>query len=144
MQAQPANASWRFEDARGVYEHRAGFAADTADVAAPYVNVAFSRAGELRSGDLHDCEQLNHLVFGAATLTQRLRGRDVVSRHAGGDVIAIPPHVPHLYHFTQDTLMTEAWRTPDGAPCAFRAWFYAPYRDRIPAASAQKRFTADG
>ena len=124
-----------------MYEHRAGFpGSDTA----LYVNIIYTRAGHLRSGDVHTCEQLNHVVFGELTLTQRLRGRDVVSRHAGGDVIRIPPHVPHLYFFDADTLLTEAWRTPSGAPCAFRAWLYAPYRARIPAASAEKRFVSVG
>jgi hypothetical protein len=104
--------------------------------------VLFTRAGHLRSGDVHRCEQLNHVVFGSLTLTQRRGGRDVVSHHSGGDVLRIPPHVPHLYAFDADTLMTEAWRTPAGQPCAFQAWLYAPYRQRIPAASAEKRFVS--
>lgn len=104
------------------------------------MNLVFTRAGHLRSGDIHACEQLNHIVFGAATLTQLRGGRDVVTRLAGGDVVRIPPHTPHLYEFTRDSLMTETWRTPSGEPCAFRAWLYGPYRARIPAATTDKRF----
>ena len=58
----------------------------------------------------------------------------------GGDVVRIPPHVPHLYAFLSDSLMTETWRTPDGRPCEFGAWLYKPFRDRIPAATAVKSF----
>ena len=136
------NASFHFSDARGVYHALRGFGDGGA--AAPYVNVLFTRAGHLRSGDLHACEQLNHVVFGRVALTRLGRdGRDVVTRHVGGDVVRIPPHVPHLYAFETDALLTEAWRHPDGTPCPFQAWLYTPYRDRIPAASAEKRF-ADG
>jgi hypothetical protein len=62
----------------------------------------------------------------------------------GGDVVRIPPHVPHLYDYKTDTLMTETWRTKQGEPCAFKAWFYAPLRERIPKASQQKTFARDG
>ena len=82
------------------------------------------------------------MLFGAATLTQRVRGRDVDTPLRGGDTVRIPPHVPHLYAYGEDTLMTETWRHADGTPCAFKAWFYAPYRDRIPAATADKRFVS--
>ena len=51
--------------------------------------------------------------------------------HASGAVVRVPPHVPHLYEFLDDTVMTEAWRTPDAQPCAFRAHLYAPFRSRI-------------
>ena len=122
-------------DARGAYERRAGFGPG-----GEYVNIVYTRAGHLRSGDIHRCEQLNHIVFGRATLTQLRRGRETVTQLRGGDVVRIPPHVPHLYAFIVDSLMTETWRTPDGRPCEFRAWFYKPFRDRIPAATAVKSF----
>jgi hypothetical protein len=143
---QSAQSSFRFEDARGSYERVVfnGSAPPVPGTVAPYANLIFTRAGHLRSGDIHRCEQLNHVVFGALRLTQRLRGRDVTTRHTSGDVMLIPPHVPHLYAFELDTLMTEAWRTPRGEPCEFRAWLYAPYRERIPPATTDKRFDAAG
>lgn len=134
---QNASDSFRFEDARGAYERRS-FAGGE------YVNLVYTRAGFLRSGDIHKCEQLNHIVFGRGTLTQLRRGRETVTHLRGGDVARIPPHVPHLYAFHDDSLMTEAWRNPDGTPCEFRAWLYKPLRDRIPPATAVKRFDADG
>lgn len=133
--AQNVSDSFRFEDARGAYERRAfGPGGEL------YANLVFTRAGFLRSGDIHACEQLNHLVFGRATLTQLRRGREVATQLRGGDVARIPPHVPHLYAFLEDSLMTEAWRRPDGTPCEFRAWLYKPFRDRIPPDTALKRF----
>lgn len=133
---QPVEATKSFSlaDPRGVYERRVFGSGPNA----AYVNVLFTEAGFLRSGDVHKCEQLNHVVFGELILTQRdvRRKRDVTSRHSGGAVIRIRPHVPHLYTFLADTLMTEAWRLPNGQPCPFQAWHYAPYRERIPAASA--------
>jgi hypothetical protein len=144
--------SFRFEDARGVYEHHV-FGAPPAQKASadsgllveqPYVNLLFTTAGHKRSGDIHKCEQLNHILFGDVLLTRVLRkGSQVTTRHRGGDVIRVPPHVPHLYAYTSDTLMSETWRHADGRPCEFKAWFYKPLRDRIPAASADKRFTRD-
>lgn len=145
--------SFRFEDARGVYEHHVfgvrPVRNETVAVSGllpmqPYVNLLFTISGHKRSGDIHKCEQLNHIVFGEALLTRVLRnGREVTTRHRGGDVLRVPPHTPHLYSYLSDTLMTETWRHADGRPCEFRAWFYAPLRDRIPAASAEKRFIAD-
>ena len=134
---QNGSDSFRFEDARGAYERRS-FAGGE------YVNLVYTRAGFLRSGDVHKCEQLNHIVFGRATLTQLRRGRETATQLRGGDVVRIPPHVPHLYAFHDDSLMTETWRHPDGTPCEFRAWLYKPLRDRIPPASAVKRFDAGG
>lgn len=133
--------SFVFSDARGSYTSLRSFPPPTQGAAAPYVNVAFTRAGFLRSGDLHRCEQLNHLLFGSLELTLVIHEVEVVSRHKGGDVIRIAANVPHLYKFTEDTLMTETWRTVDGQPCAFEAWLYGPLRDRIPPGSAEKNFT---
>ena len=143
-----ASTSFRFEDARGVYERHV-FPGDTGTRGeggeTPYVNLLFTYAGHKRSGDIHKCEQLNHIIYGDVQLTRVLRsGREVTTRHRGGDVVRVPPHVPHLYSYSRDTLMSETWRHADGTPCEFQAWFYKPLRDRIPAATAEKRFTAAG
>jgi len=129
-------------DARGTYQRHAFGAADaTADDRAvpPYVNVLYSKAGTLRSGDIHRCAQLNVLATGSATLTRLVAGDELVTHHVGGvppdSVILIPPHVPHLWSFTADTVMTESWlgSAADGGQCAFQAWYYAPFRARVAA-----------
>ena len=135
--------SFAFSDARGSYLSLRSFPAAPGGKTAPYVNVVHSREGQLRSGDMHACEQLNVVLFGQLRLTRvYARGRSVVTQHAGGEVLRIPPFVPHLYLFLTDTLMTETWREADGSPCPFSAWVYAPLREQIPAASAaNKTFT---
>ena len=56
-----------------------------------------------------------------------------------GETMVIPAHVPHLYKFMEDTLMTEVWRHPrTHLPCKFKAWYYKPFRDRIASASLAK------
>lgn len=130
-------------DARGAYQRHA-FGNATAGAGAPpapYVNVVYSRAGTLRSGDLHRCAQLNVLVTGSATLTRLVAGDELVTAHRGGappdSVVLIPPHVPHLWAFVEDTVMTEAWLGEGGGQCAFQAWYYAPFRARVAASMAK-------
>lgn len=135
--APPAQASdFRFTDARGWYQR----VTVSNETDSPYVNLVWTKAGFLRSGDVHKCEQLNHIVFGAVKLTTVSRGREKSRLFGGGHIVKIPPHTPHLYTYLQDTLMTETWRRPDGSPCRFEAWFYKPLRNRIPSNSTEKEF----
>ena len=120
------HGSSRFEDARGSYERRCfGEALDTC------INVLFTVKGHMRSGDLHRYRQVNHIITGAVKLTQRVGDRDVESWHRPLDTLVLPPYTPHLYHFLEDTLMTEYWIDAKGDPAPFKAWFYRPYRDVI-------------
>jgi hypothetical protein len=78
---------------------------------------------------------LNVVVAGRARLTtipDARAGEEVVRELAAGDRAVIPPHVPHLYEFVEDTLMTEAWLDDDKTQCEFKAWLYEPLRKRIP------------
>lgn len=122
-----------------------------------YVNVLFTRAGHFRSGDIHRCHQVNQIVAGRARVTmvhagkQKAGGRgwwswwrwwgpqgddghaEAVTELVTGDQIVISPHVPHLFEFVEDTLMTESWvHGENRTQCAFQAWFYQPLRRRIP------------
>eukprot|EP00756_Hemistasia_phaeocysticola_P049111 Hpha_TRINITY_DN23545_c0_g1::TRINITY_DN23545_c0_g1_i1::g.186386::m.186386 len=105
------------------------------------VNIVFTRKGYLRSGDLHRHAQINHIVSGRANLTLRdvQSGRDEWREVKAGETVRIPPHVPHLYSFPEDTLMTEHWLQENGLPARFEAWLYTPYRSRIPRRSLQRR-----
>ena len=76
------------------------------------------------------------VVVGEALLTQVMKdGGETQTKLRVGDHVVIPPHVPHLYEFTKDTLMTESWthREPDAdrAQCEFEAWFHKKLRARI-------------
>eukprot|EP01001_Neometanema_parovale_P010203 NODE_6433_length_847_cov_133.828729_g6197_i0.p1 GENE.NODE_6433_length_847_cov_133.828729_g6197_i0~~NODE_6433_length_847_cov_133.828729_g6197_i0.p1 ORF type:complete len:240 (+),score=29.11 NODE_6433_length_847_cov_133.828729_g6197_i0:81-722(+) len=124
----------RFDDARGSYQ-QLRFGENQ------YLNVIFTKAGHQRSGDLHKCAQVNYISWGQVRLTLVRHGREYVSEHSAGDVITIPAHVPHLYYFDKDTLMTEQWRHPDGSPCPFEAFFYTPLRERIAKNSTAKQLS---
>jgi hypothetical protein len=124
------NGSSEFSDVRGGY-NKLVFPGDGAGKG--YVNVAFTRKGGYRSGDLHKCDQVNLMVVGEAVLTT-LRGavkKDQVVR--AGELVVTPAGVPHLFHFVQDSTMTEHWvdATEGGKLCAFAAWYYKPFRDVV-------------
>ena len=138
--ASLSNANAMFTDQRGSYLRFApeGGKNNDADV---YVNVVFSKRDSKRSGDVHKCWQVNYIAFGKVLLTTLKK--PLVAGGAGertieygkDDVIRIPPNVPHLYEFKEDTIFTEKWEHDDGSPCEFKAWLYAPFRERIEAAS---------
>jgi len=119
-----------FTDNRGSYErHKFGREGNHSI----YTNLVYTRKGHMRSGDLHKCEQVNFMIWGRAKLTQLIRGEERETMLHQGDVAVIPPHIPHLYFFEEDTLMTEIWRQKQThLPCSFKAWYYKPFRDRIP------------
>jgi hypothetical protein len=41
--------------------------------------------------------------------------------------LAIPPYVPHVFEFLEDTVIAEWWDRP------FHSWFYQPYRKIVEA-----------
>ena len=88
-------------------------------------NVLVSRAGTMRSGDVHRSRQLDMIFSGRVMVTTREHGKDVSRMYHGGQLVVIPAHVPHIFHFLNDTVMAEWW---DGA---FEARYYRPYRKRV-------------
>ena len=76
----------------------------------------------------------SRLPLRRAILTRWVRGSEVDVELVGGKTIVIGAHVPHLYEFLEDTLMTEVWRDPHTKlPCEYKSWYFKPFRDRIPA-----------
>jgi mannose-6-phosphate isomerase-like protein (cupin superfamily) len=131
--ALAANVSSSHEDARGAYT-RVVFAAAAG---APYANVVYSRAGAFRSGDVHKCDQVNLVVSGGATLwTLEAGGRKRSRLVRAGELVVTPAGVPHLFRFTADSVLTEHWVHGDGSLCAYEAWFYKPFRDKVDASVA--------
>ena len=111
------------------------------------MNVIHTRAGHLRSGDVHRCHQVNVLAAGRATLTT-LHGprfdREVVTHLRAGDHVVIPPNVPHLYAFEEESVMTESWVHGDNrTQCPFEARFFAPLRRRIPERTQRSAFARE-
>ena len=93
-------------------------------------NVLVSEAGTMRSGDCHKRTQLDMIFEGRVRVTLRRRGRDVQREYGGGEFVAIPANVPHIFEFLNRTVMAEWW-DGDGY---FETRFYTPYRQRVDAA----------
>lgn len=91
------------------------------------VNILSTRKGFMRSGDLHKNKQFDFIFSGKVEIWFRQEGKDVKKVFGKNALIEIPPHVPHLFNFIEDTVMAEWWEGP------FEAWYYKPYRDIIDA-----------
>ena len=94
-------------------------------------NILVSYAGSMRSGDVHRSRQLDLIFAGRVAVTTRERGRDVRREYVSGSLIELPPNVPHIFDFLNDTVMAEWW--PDAG---FEARYYRPYRRRVDRANA--------
>eukprot|EP00850_Spirogloea_muscicola_P000685 SM000002S05765 [mRNA] locus=s2:2059007:2060077:- [translate_table: standard] len=92
------------------------------------VNLLQTKAGKKRSGDIHNCTQFDILLRGRTNLHLHdlTLGTDKVLSFEGSNTfITIPPRVPHLFEFLEESFVIEWWE------CSFRAWYYKPYRDLI-------------
>ena len=67
-------------------------------------------------------------------LTTHEGGRDVEREYRSGELVVIPPHVPHLFLFLNHTVMAEWWSPPG----PFEARYYAPYRSAVDLAVGHK------
>lgn len=92
-------------------------------------NVLVSKAGSMRSGDVHRWPQLDAIFSGCVQVTTREDGKDIVRTYGGGDHILIPAHIPHMFRFVNDTVMAEFWLGP------FDARYYRPYRAQVDAST---------
>lgn len=95
------------------------------DIEGKKINILFTRKGFMRSGDLHKNIQFDFVFSGKLELWLRKGNRDIKKIYKANDFIAIPPNVPHLFNFLEDTLMAEWWSGP------FEAWYFKPYRSVI-------------
>ncbi|KAK9856847.1 hypothetical protein WJX84_008135 [Apatococcus fuscideae] len=91
------------------------------------INLMRTEAGTMRSGDLHNCTQMDVILSGRAILRRLdvLSGQELVREYGANDFILIPPRIPHIFEFLEENYMVEWW------DCPFEAWYYKPYRDRI-------------
>ena len=99
------------------------------------VNILYTRAGYLRSGDLHPNDQLDFVFSGRVRIwTLQSDGTTRITTHGKNDFIRIPRAVPHVFEFVEDTVLAEWWE-----PQGFQAWFYKPYRDIVNARMGVER-----
>lgn len=90
-------------------------------------NALFSKAGILRSGDMHPNTQYDLILMGEFEITLRQGDEDVVITKKANELLEIPPDTPHLFRSVTDTVMIEWWDGP------FEAEYYEPYRKLIEA-----------
>jgi len=89
------------------------------------INILFSKKGVKRSGDLHPNVQYDFIFSGKVQIWYRKDGQDVKKIYGPNSFIEIPPYIPHLFVFLQNTLMAEWWEGK------FKAWYFRPYRNII-------------
>ena len=89
------------------------------------LNLLSTKKGFMRSGDLHKNTQFDFIFSGRVELWLRKDGKDEKIIYGPNSFITIPPGIPHLFNFLDDTVMAEWWDSP------FKAWYYKPYRDII-------------
>lgn len=114
-----------FKDDRGEI-HRLQFAGVK-------TNMIVTKAGFMRSGDLHPNTQFDQILSGLVELRTLENGITVKKVLRPNTFVVIGPNVPHLFHFLEDTVMMEWWDGP------FEAWYYRPYRDIIDAETKRVR-----
>lgn len=90
-------------------------------------NSLFTKKGAYRSGDVHPVKQFDLLLSGKVSITFRENEQDVVRTFGPNELIVIPPNIPHLFYFEEDTVMLEWW---DGV---FEVSYYEPYRKFVKA-----------
>lgn len=100
------------------------------------LNLLYTKAGVMRSGDLHVDTQ-HDFVFSGKVRVWIMNEHGITEKtvHGPKQYLAISPYVPHVFEFLEDTVIAEWWDRP------FHSWFYQPYR-RIVEASFQASTTA--
>lgn len=91
------------------------------------INILFSKQGVMRSGDIHTNTQHDFVFEGQVEVwTLAQDGSTTKEIYGAYEYIRVPPFVPHIFHFIEDTTMAEWWE-----PEPFQAWFYIPYRKLV-------------
>lgn len=91
------------------------------------INILSTMSGVMRSGDIHMNTQHDFVFEGKVEVWFLEKDGSTRKCTFGAyEYIRVPPLVPHIFHFRQDTVMAEWWE-----PEPFQAWFYAPYRNIV-------------
>lgn len=88
------------------------------------INILYTNAGVARSGDIHLNTQHDFVFEGLVQVWFLEKNGETIKRTYGPyEYIRVPPLVPHVFHFLQDSVIAEWWE-----PEPFQAYFYTPYR----------------
>jgi hypothetical protein len=122
-----------------VYAERMGVGPSTSLQQTRY-NILYTKAGVLRSGDLHKVSQHDFVFEGSARVWLLQKDGSTSSQTYGPhSYLCIPPYTPHIFEFVQDTAMAEWWDADE-----FCAWFYRPYRELVERSIATKAVSKPG
>jgi len=94
------------------------------------INLVRTTKGAMRSGDLHPNTQCSFVFEGSIEVwIPQTDGSTKKFTLGPRDYFEVPPYVPHVESFLEDTIHAEWWEA-DGVtgPQGFRHWLYAPYR----------------
>jgi hypothetical protein len=92
------------------------------------LNLLNTKTGVMRSGYLHVDKQHDFVFAGRVqiwTINEQSRQPRRYVVPSPNPYIVIPPYVPHVFEFLQDTVMAEWWDGP------FHSWFHHPYRQVV-------------
>lgn len=91
------------------------------------INVLYTKAGVMRSGDIHANTQHDFVFEGSVEVWfLETNGTTIKQKYGAYQYICVPPYTPHVFHFLQDSVMSEWWE-----PEPFEAYFYTPYRQVV-------------
>mmetsp|Transcript_10405 Transcript_10405/g.22609 ORF Transcript_10405/g.22609 Transcript_10405/m.22609 type:complete len:280 (-) Transcript_10405:228-1067(-) len=97
------------------------------------INLSHTKKDVMRHGDFHPNTQCAFIFSGKVEVWAPGSEGDTEKKVYGPkDYIEVPPYVPHIYNYLEDTIMAEWWEdisTGEGAH--FKHWFYAPYRRMV-------------
>ena len=91
------------------------------------INLLYTKKGVMRSGDIHRNTQHDFVFSGQVEVWFLEKDGSTVKRIYGpNQYVRVPPLVPHIFHFLEETVIAEWWE-----PEPFRAWFYTPCRHLV-------------
>lgn len=95
------------------------------DINGAKFNIIYTKAGALRSGDVHPNKQFDIILSGEVEITIKKEDKDLMIKKVSNEFVMIEPEVPHLFKFIKDTVMIEWWDGP------FQVKYYEPYRKYV-------------
>lgn len=88
------------------------------------VNQLYTKKGMMRSGYLHNCTVNRFMISGKVEVWTLSHDGTEKKTHKTGDTFSIPPYVPQVLNFLDDSVLIEYWDSSED----FQCYFYHPYR----------------
>ena len=107
------------------------------------INLLYSKEQVMRSGYLHPHTTHDLVITGQVEVWTLGPTHTIKTVYGPHDYFSIPPYVPYILYFLQETVLVEWWDGGDGsgASSTTDCWVYHPYRKLI---DIQNSITAQG